>query len=675
MEPYEDVFVRKDGSFLPVAAAASPILRDGVPVGTVVEVRDLTSERAARAELDRQYEVSRVIGENAVSALILLDADGHATYVNQAWIAMTGFALEELAGVTAHDAIHHTRTDGTPYPMAECPIGRALALQRRVEPYEDVFIRKDGSFFPVRAAASPIVDGGRLMGTVLEIADITDERRMSAEREFQRSLLEAQGEASVDGLVVISPDQRIAWHNHRFREMWDLSIDIVARGDAAVRRHTVNLVEDQPAFLDRVDLVQRRRTAAHDEIRLLDGTVIERYGTPLEGPDGEDFGCFWSFRDITERKRGEERLAELYERERALSQRLQAGLLTSAAPAVDGYVLTSAYRPGTLALHVGGDWFDAFALPGGDVALVVGDVVGHDVDAAAAMGQLRGALRSLARSNGPSGVLEGMDALLQDVATTRMTTLVYVELDPRSGKLRYSCAGHPPPMVVGADGRTRLLWEARSTPLGCAWGAGYTQSEDVLAPGETLVLYSDGLIERRGEALDTGLSRLAQSASTRAGESPHLADHLCDELLPGNAHEDDVCVLALHRSDPSRFDLVLAAERGALAVLRGRLNRWLADAGLDPGTRADVVLAANEAVGNAIEHGHGHDGRGRVAVQAHLGDAALTMTVTDDGTWRPPSQPTHRGRGLAMISALMHEVDVHGDEHGTTVEMTRLLNG
>jgi PAS domain S-box-containing protein len=129
-----------------------------------------------------QSELTRTIADNAASALFMMDARGLPTYMNPAAEAMTGYTLDEIRGAPLHDAVHHTRPDGTPYPLEECPIDRALPTQKTLKPYEDVFVRKDGTFFPVLASASPIVSDGRPVGTVIEVRDITEEKRAEGER-------------------------------------------------------------------------------------------------------------------------------------------------------------------------------------------------------------------------------------------------------------------------------------------------------------------------------------------------------------------------------------------------------------------------------------------------------------------------------------------------------------
>ena len=236
--------------------------------------------------------------------------------------------------------------------------------------------------------------------------------------------------------------------------------------------------------------------------------------------------------------------ARLFEREQNASRTLQLGLLGGELPEPDGAALTAAYRPGTVTNEVGGDWYDAFELGSGRLAILVGDVVGHDLEAAVAMGQLRGAVRALAALGGPAELLERLDSFVSSLRGGSMTTMAYAELDVASGGLRYACAGHPPPLVISAAGEPRLLWGGRSGPLGADIRSRLDES-DRLEPGETLVLYTDGLIERKRESLAVGLDRLQDAArSSHRNGLESLLDELLSTMLTGHPQEDDVCAIA-----------------------------------------------------------------------------------------------------------------------------------
>ena len=185
-------------------------------------------------------------------------------------------------------------------------------------------------------------------------------------------------------------------------------------------------------------------------------------------------------------------------------------------------------------LDVGGDWYDAFVLDDDRIALVVGDVVGRGLHAAAAMGQLRSAVRALAMADsGPAELLERLDRFVEGVAAANTATMVYAEVDLRDGSVVFACAGHPPPVLVDGPGRSALLWEGRSAPLGVQLGIGPRPEATItLTAGSRLVLYTDGLVERRDQPLDLSIDLLAEQLEAWA-EWPvaGLADGVADALL------------------------------------------------------------------------------------------------------------------------------------------------
>jgi len=361
--------------------------------------------------------------------------------------------------------------------------------------------------------------------------------------------------------------------------------------------------------------------------------------------------------------------AVLYEHEREVSHTLQLGLLGGGPPPFEHITVSAAYRAGTAALEVGGDWYDAFTLPSGAVALVVGDVVGHGLEAAVAMGQLRGAVSALAQTTGPSRLLERLDVFVETVPSAATATLAYVELDPVDGMIRYACAGHPPPLVVSIDGRTRFLWEGRSPPLGSMLGE-RRAAADRLEEGETLVLYTDGLVERRSQSIDAGLERLADAALLASGSPATYADDICDAVLGRAEQDDDVCVLTTLRL-PTRplFNHSLRAAPAELAALRDNLRAWLVDQNLHEDTERSTVLAVSEAAANAIEHGYDCDGEGVVTVTVALEDGWVDAEVRDQGTWRDGPGEGDRGRGLAIMRSIMDRLSVERDDGATVVRM------
>ncbi|MFG2576403.1 SpoIIE family protein phosphatase [Streptomyces sp. NPDC048481] len=233
--------------------------------------------------------------------------------------------------------------------------------------------------------------------------------------------------------------------------------------------------------------------------------------------------------------------ALMYTRQRAAALTLQRSLTNSALPAVPGLELTGRYLPAS-EHDVGGDWFDVIALPEERTGLVIGDVMGHGIHAAAIMGQLRAAVRTLARLGiDPADMLRSLDDLVADMGEDQLATCVYAVHDPASGGCLVARAGHPPPAVASPDGTITFLDGSPGTPLGTG-GREFGTEEVPLPPGGLLVLYTDGLIETRGADLDQRLARLA-AALRRPGRSLRaLCDDVLAHMLPVPA-QDDVAVL------------------------------------------------------------------------------------------------------------------------------------
>lgn len=234
-----------------------------------------------------------------------------------------------------------------------------------------------------------------------------------------------------------------------------------------------------------------------------------------------------------------------YEFEARTSHTLQANLLPPSPPAVPGLSVAVRYLAASLGVDVGGDFYDVAAMPGGAVALAVGDVVGHDITAAATMGQLRAVYRALlVEQPEPSAVIDRLQASWPFLGLARMATALFATLDPATGALRVASAGHPPPVVV-VEGRASLLPVVPSRMLGAPASAA-VEYRGVLPPGATIVLFTDGLVESRSSDIDAGLDRLLSVVSAPA-DSP---DALCDRLLSalaGSHRDDDIALLALTR--------------------------------------------------------------------------------------------------------------------------------
>jgi serine/threonine-protein kinase RsbW len=365
--------------------------------------------------------------------------------------------------------------------------------------------------------------------------------------------------------------------------------------------------------------------------------------------------------------------ARLYEQERAIARTLQRSLLAGEMPADSRFVVETHYQAAGQDLEVGGDWFDAFLISPDKLAVVIGDVVGRGIDAATTMGQLRSAIRALASNElGPAALLERLDKFVVRVESARMATVAYAEIMLSTGEMTYACAGHLPPLLHEPAGSPRYLLEGRSAPLGSR--AGHTDRSEQrirLAPGSRLLLYTDGLIERRTRPIDTGFELLAREYGRRRdlpleGLTAGLAD-----TLAGTQNADDVCLLCLTLGTEERMERSIGADPMQIALLRKDLRSWLVGHRVDEESAEAVLLACSEAVANAIEHGYRADPFGMVEVIATVTPDAVEIRVADRGTWRPAPADVSRGRGLQLIRQLMDQVSFERG-NGTSVTMRRM---
>ncbi|WP_264068978.1 SpoIIE family protein phosphatase [Mycolicibacterium komossense] len=329
------------------------------------------------------------------------------------------------------------------------------------------------------------------------------------------------------------------------------------------------------------------------------------------------------------------------------------------------------YRPASRPLQVGGDWYDVVELDDGRVALIVGDCVGHGLAAATVMGQLRSACRALLiEQSSPSATLAALDRFAVRLPGARCTTAFCAVLTPSTGELVYSSAGHPPPIMALADGTTVMLDGGRGLPMALRPDWARPEAQVTMPARATVLLYTDGLVERRGVSMDDGMAKAADLVQGGRSEAlDEVANELMARLEPTGGYADDVAML-LYRQ-PAPLAMNFAADAQHLAPTRAALRSWLVQAGVDPEQIQDVLIATGEAVANAIEHGHRDRPEGMVSLRASAVVDRLEVTVTDTGVWKTPREiaDISRGRGLALMRGLMEDFSIHSDEAGTTVHM------
>ncbi|MEH0981216.1 SpoIIE family protein phosphatase [Micromonospora sp. CPCC 205556] len=363
--------------------------------------------------------------------------------------------------------------------------------------------------------------------------------------------------------------------------------------------------------------------------------------------------------------------AQLYEAEHRIATTLQHSLLPRSLPQLPGAVVASRYLPGSADVEVGGDWYDVIGVADDEVVLVIGDVVGKGVRAAAAMGQLRNALRAyLLEGYDPGQALTRLNRLVGSTDRQMFATVVCLWFTPRTGRLRYASAGHPSPLLIRGDDVAFLHERALGPPIGAITDTSYRAVEGQLAPGGRLLLYTDGLIEDRHAGIDAALAQLRADAGTGGEHVADLVDAVV-ERVAGRVRHDDVAVLALEAAEMDRFALRLPADPTRLSVLRKRLEDFLVAHGVGETDLFDLTVAISEAAANAIEHPVTPTDP-TITVEVTIEDRTVVATVRDSGQWRESTGAGFRGRGLALIEAL-GKLTVSRTAAGTEVTLRRRL--
>jgi serine phosphatase RsbU (regulator of sigma subunit)/anti-sigma regulatory factor (Ser/Thr protein kinase) len=519
--------------------------------------------------------------------------------------------------------------------------GLAAALSGSISP-EDV-----GRAFLDRAVAQAGAGSGALMlavgdGTALSTVALAGS---GATRPRWRSTLPVAGRYLVS--TAFRETRRVV-ARHRVELEREFSDSVAYLGESARAAHALPLVVGGSPVGAFGLVFEDERTLSEEDERLLE-TMTELCAQALER-------------------------ARLYENEHRIALRLQRALLPDDVAQHPDVLIAARYEAGADSLEVGGDWYDTFAFSGGRVGVAVGDVVGHGIEAAASMGRLRSAFRALAAElESPGELLAKLDRFAAGPEGIDFATAAYGILDPATGELRYASAGHPPMLLVDPSGATRWLLDGRSPPLYGDEETLRVEGKVVVEPGSLLLLYSDGLVERRSERISVGLDRLEETAAALREEPVEL---ICDSLLAdvrrGSDLSDDVVMIAL-RTLPvgaRRFQATFPAEPGELRLMRATMREWFEEVGLDEETCADLLLAVGEASANSVEHAYHDRAPGLLRLELLAEGDRITAHVRDFGAWRSEAPPEHdRGRGTAIMQTVSDGIAVNSTPAGTTVTL------
>ncbi|MEV1025560.1 SpoIIE family protein phosphatase [Streptomyces sp. NPDC050264] len=451
--------------------------------------------------------------------------------------------------------------------------------------------------------------------------------------------------------LVHGPEHRVAYVNDAY---------VAAFGDRPTgepARHALPEL-DELSLLPLLDQVLR--SAKPRTVKSRKGAGGRSYTvtcTPLETAEGPGVLVFAA--DVTDHADAAERLRTSMREQRETAVTLQRSLLPQELEEPDDLRIAATYQPGGTEAAVGGDWYDVITLGGGRTALVIGDVMGRGVRAAAVMGQLRTAVRAYARLDlPPHEVLQLLDGLAIEIDPQQIATCVYAVHDPNEGRLVYASAGHLPILVRDENGTIHRAEEPTGPPLGTG-GWLHTSGSVPLGPGSTAVMYTDGLVERRDEDIDEGVAALEHALSGATGTPQVVCDRLIRAAGVTADHDDDVAVLVLQHParkgpDGERFrnaalELLGGVEAAprARAFASGVLTSWR----FAPELHDLGVLAASELVANSLQHG-----TPPMRLRLRRTDRRLIIEVTDGDDHLPrrrraePGDET--GRGIAIVATI-----------------------
>lgn len=445
----------------------------------------------------------------------------------------------------------------------------------------------------------------------------------------------------------------------------DMTADELRAGglDTAIRRV-------HPDDLERVlAAIEHGRTTGSFEVEC-------RFVTPKHGTrthhalgevdldeQGEPVRLRGSVQDVTEQRAAERAVAqaeaerEAANRERRIANELQRSLLPERSFDAEQLDVAAYYRAGVAGTQVGGDWYDVIDLGAGRTALVLGDVIGRGVRAAAVMGQLRSAVRAYAQLElSPADVLEMLDHVVGQMGAEQIVTCLVAVFDPRDSSLAYANAGHLPPLLSVPGEAPRRLDESAGPPLGTGAPL-FTEARADLVAGSRLALYTDGLVERRDRVIDAGIDRLAATLDGLDADGPidAVPDALVHALVPDGSDDDVALLVARVREAPPRTAAALQLEHDLSEIRRARafttetLQAW----GSSERLIDDVLLIGGELVTNAILHG-----RAPVELRLRRDPEHLRIEVDDGGAAIPrklrPTAKDDHGRGLQLTAAVAH---------------------
>ena len=678
------------------------------------------AERRTRA-LQESEARTRLVLDGAPDAFVSLDRDGVIKAWNSAAERLFGWSASDAIGVPFRSLVtpEEFRERHDQRRMALIDIPQVVATQR----YDTEFVRRDGTRFPAEATVSKIEIKGEPFISGF-IRDVSERERRQQERETllreQAARAEAERVAELVSGMQLLVDAALE-HPRLDAMLEDLTTRVrgVLQADAA----TILLADEDERLSVAASSVpgddEEEEQEARQPIALGEGfagrvahareAMLSSDPAPEDLPDpalarlevdsligvpllaeNKVTGVLvavsvaprrFSSEDLAVLRLAADRVAlaiqhaRIYEREHRIAVTLQRSMLLSPEdiPQPPGLRVAARYEPAATEADVGGDWYDVIPTPTGGLGLVMGDVAGKGLAAATMVSRLRAALRAYAlEGHDPARVIEQLNRLVwNEGRDSQMATLLYMVVEPGESRVDWVNAGHPAPLLVNGKDSAHYLEGATSVPLGVLPFPSYETVTSTMEPGSSLVLFTDGLIERPGELIDEGMAKLAARVSEAPDDPEGLCNYLIRTLVPRGGATDDVAILSMRNLPYSdRFQAAFKAEPEALSQMRSLLRRWLRHGGASERTIAEVATAAGEAATNAIEHSGASDD---FELSGRLVNGEIELIVRDSGRWRQPREGD-QGRGLSLMRALMDTVELTPSPVGTTVRLRRRLD-
>ncbi|WP_398940085.1 PAS domain S-box protein [Streptomyces sp. IB201691-2A2] len=602
--------------------------------------------------------------------MVIVDDMGTMRLVNAQTEALFGYRREELLGqpvellIPGRFRAHHVQhRDGYAANRQVRPMGAGLELHG---------LRRDGTEFPVEISLSPLETADGLLVSAA-VRDVSDRRR--AEERINE--LAALVESSQDAILAKTLDGHITYWNAAAQRLYGYTRDDVMGRHVSLlapseRRHEIDALMDQLRDGERIEHFETLRQTRSGGLLDVDITLW-----PTRSPDGTVIGACAIVRDISDRKRAEAELTVLYEQQRHIALTLQRSLMGT-PPAIPGLATASRYRPATQGAGVGGDWFDLVPLGAGRVGVLIGDVMGRGLEAAAVMGQLRSAAHALAKTGmQPRQLMQALETVVADLdVPDQLVTCCYLVIAADAGEVIICSAGHLPTLIAAPGEGARALSAPVNAPLGVG-GVLYEQTSAEIPAGATLVLYTDGLIETPGSDIEDQLAQLTDVLSDLFTTAPDLevaADRVLAALLPdAEGHNDDVTLLLTQLPDAPLAAVTTDLPAVPESVPEGRAFLTKALTSWDCTTTADDArLLLSEILTNAVQHAQGPLG-------LHLCRTAteLTVEVSDHSPHLPQprlaAEDEESGRGLILVRALADTWGVRPTDEGKTTWFTLAL--